>query len=253
MKIAIAGGCFTNQHNIPFHRLYHQTIKTKLEDTRIPVEIRTIRYERILKCPEKIMELEKDYSFDILLFHLRAEPLMRMTKLYYRYLNTQNKLRHSVNLPYLNILNPEKIDLLSLRPPQRPIDDHIKESSLYYLFRELNYLAGTLIGNKRFALNLVEKTVLQIYNFCLEKKISLLVIGPVSRPFSFFENRLSKHLNQTFEKLTDRKNIDYINLIKETCLENHAMFFKNGIHVSQSGHDEIADTIYRKLLLKIRT
>ena len=58
MKIAIIGGCFTDQNNIPFDRLCHQTLKRNIEAQGEQVEIRTMRYERISRCPEKIIDLK---------------------------------------------------------------------------------------------------------------------------------------------------------------------------------------------------
>ena len=248
MKIAIIGGCFTNQHNIPFDRLYHQTIKRKLENIGTQVEIRTIRYERISTCLEKIMELQRDYPFDLLLFHLRAEPIMRMSKLYYKYLNAEGKLKHDLNIPLMNILYSEKFDLLSQRQVSIQLDDNMIESKAYHSLRELNYLAGSLIGNRSFALKALEKTILEIHVFCMKKKLNFLLLGPVSRPFSRFEDNLSEEINRRFESVTKENSINYLNLIKKVSKDKESMFFKNGIHVSQAGHDEIARMICEKLI-----
>src|SRR4051812_29472807 len=99
MKIAIVGGCFTDQHNIPFNRLYHQTLKKNVEENGNDIEIRTLRYERISKSLEKIDRLHNEYHFDLLVFHLRTEPLMRMTKFYYKYFDNKGKLCHAINFP----------------------------------------------------------------------------------------------------------------------------------------------------------
>lgn len=248
MKIAIVGGCFTNQHNIEFSRLYHQTLKTFLKLNVENVEITTIRYERISKCLDKIIDLQHKNDFDLLIFHLRAEPIMRMSKLYYKYLNNEGKLRHSLNLPYLKIFYPEKFDLLSLRRFNHCENKNIKATKVYYLLREANYVLGTLLGNKSYALHSLRKLILDIQEFCNEKNINFLLLGPVSRPSSYFEDLLSERINKEFEELSKEESIKYLSLIRKKTNDNQPMFFENGIHVNQEGHDEIANMIYEKML-----
>ncbi len=248
MKIAIVGGCFTNQHNIPFNCLYHQNLKKMLEGYSENVEIITIRYERISKCLEKIIELQKVNDINLLIFHLRAEPIMRMSKLYYRYLNNDGKIKHALNLPYLKIFYPEKFDLLSQIRVNAQENIIKKESKVYHFLRETNYLLGSLIGNKKYALNVLKSTILQIRDVCFNGNVNFLLLGPVLRPFSKFEDKLSKEINNIFELLTKEKSIKYLSLIKNVTSNNIPMFFENGIHVSQAGHDEIANMIFKVII-----
>jgi hypothetical protein len=250
MKIAILGGCFTEQYNIPYNRLYHQTLKKFLCEKGKSVEIITRRYERISKCLGKITDLHKDFNFDLLIFHLRTEPIMRMSKLYYKYLNNTGKLKHSINLPYLNIFYPEKFDLLAQRQFNSEYHKSLKEGKIYHLLREINYFLGTLIGNKRYALKILIASILQIQEFCIHNRIEFLLLGPVSRPFSRFENKLSEDINKEFDFITKEKSIVYLNLIKRTTKDNKSMFFENGIHVSQAGHDDIASILYEQIINK---
>lgn len=247
MKIAIAGGCFTEQHNIPKDRLYHSTLQGLFKQDNKDIEIRTIRYERISKCAEKIVQLKSEYDFDLLLFHLRAEPLMRMSKLYYKYLNDAGELKHALNLPYFYMIYPEKFDvrLHTDRMIGNPMNPN--ESRFYHSLREANYMLGSWVGNKKYALEMLKNTILEIRDFCLVHKVKLLLLGPVLRPFSRFENSLSMEINDLFENLTRAESIKYLSLLKQATKNNESMFFENGIHVSQAGHDEIASMIYSAL------
>lgn len=249
MKIGIVGGCFTDQHNIPFESLYHQTLKRLLIANEEKLEIRTIRYERISKCATKTINFYDSYPFDLLIFHLRAEPIMRLSKLYYKYLDQQKKLRHSINFPPLNLIYPEKFDLLLNRQICSLRGDDTVETKFYHMLREANYSLGSLLGNKRYAFDLLEKSIIQINQFCASKNVNFLLLGPVSRPFSRFENRISEELNTRFEALSAQKSINYLNLLKPFTADGRSMFFENGIHVSQEGHDEIAQMIFDKIVL----
>jgi len=251
MKIAIAGGCFTTQHNIPPESLCHQILKNILEAKGISVEIKTIRYERISKCTEKIIELKNSFSFDLLIFHLRTEPVMRLSKLYYKYKNQEGQKKCSFNLPHLNVLYPEKFDLLSRRSFQTR-QTQSPESRIHHFLRETNYFMGSLIGNKKYAIRMMEKAIVQIQKFCQENNADFLLLGPVSRPFSKFEDQLSAEMSSRFETLARKKSIPYLALLKKTTNDHQPMFFDNGIHVSQAGHYEIASRIGEKLNKKIQ-
>lgn len=247
MKIAIVGGCFTEQHNIPFSCLYHQTLKDYLKEDDNNIEITTIRYERISKCLDKIIELKKTSDFDLLILHLRAEPLMRISKLYYKYLDDQGILHHAINLPYFKFFYTEKFDLLDHRRFTHQENIRLKSTKGYHILREANYILGSLIGNKIYALNILKRVVLDIQSFCKDKDINFLLLGPVSRPVSFFEDSLSRKINCMFEDISQKESISYLNLIKSRTKDHQPMFFENGIHVSQAGHNEIAEMIYMKI------
>lgn len=248
MKMVIAGGCFIQQHNIPFSKLYHQTIKRLLIENNIQVVIETLRYERISTCIDKIKQLKKIYDFDFLIFHLRAEPSMRLSKLYYKYLDDKGKLKHAFNLPFLKILYPEKFEILAQRRINSDIQLIENESKSHHILREINYLLGSFIGNKKFALLLLEKTTLQIQSFCTNNNIQFLLLGPVNRPFSYFENKLSEEISKKFEHVAKVYSIPYLSLLKMETSSNESMFFENGIHISQAGHNEIASMIYQKII-----
>src|ERR1035437_9609121 len=187
MKILIVGGCFTCQHNIESKRLYHQTILNKFIDSgSSDTQIQTISYERIAKTIDKIETIHKDFKFDLLIFHLRAEPLMRMVKLYYKYIDDEGKLCHSLNVPFFPILNAEKFDLLEVRRIRNSVINQ-DETPLYHSLRELNYGLGSIIGNKGRAMKSYAKFTEKIAVFCKNNSSDFLLLGPVSRPFSRFE------------------------------------------------------------------
>lgn len=243
MKILIIGGCFTTQHNIEFSRLYHQSLKKKMIDyTGQPTEINTIRYERIGKTLEKISDFHKAKDFDLLIFHLRTEPFMRLVKLYYKYINESQKQTGSLNLPFLNHLMSEKHDVLEQR--RINISNSSPEKKMHFYLRELNYHLGRLVGNKRKALKMYEGFLNEIVEYCHKQNKDLLVLGPASRPFSQFENRLSSDISDYFGKYSKDNKINYLELIGEKTGKQANMFFPNGQHVSQEGHDEVADKIF---------
>jgi len=197
MKILIVGGCFTCQHNIEFNRLYHQSLKKMLIQSGIDTaEISTIRYERIGMTLDKIAAFHQSNDFDLLIFHLRAEPFMRLVKTYYKYINQQGKLKHSINVPIFNIIMPEKYDMLENR--RINISTGTTETKIHSYLREVNYRIGNLLGNKKFAFKMYERFINEISAYCVKADKQFLLLGPVSRPFSVYENRLSSDINNHF-------------------------------------------------------
>ncbi len=246
MKILIVGGCFISQYNIDFDRLYHQTLKNRLIDSGMkPVEVETLRYERIGKTLEKIAALNNKYEFDLLIFHLRTEPFMRLVKLYYKYIGNNERLQHAFNLPFFNVLMPEKYELYTNR--RINISNNSEESKTHYYLRELNYRLGGLIGNKKHAMKLYKKFIDEVAAYCNENNKKFLLLGPASRPFSKYENKLSYTISKVFLEYSAKQQIEYLELVGERTKLNELMFFPNGQHVSQAGHDEIAEKIIMQM------
>ncbi|UOQ71335.1 hypothetical protein [Hymenobacter cellulosilyticus] len=214
MKLTVVGGCFPVQHNISQAGLYHQTLKRELQQTgRVAaVEVDVIRYERFQNCLAKIAASHARQPIGALLFHLRAEPVLRLLKLYYRYLDDAGRLRHALNLPFLQLVQPEKYDLLTVRPrTPAPIVPR-PETPRRRRLRELNYRAGYVLGNRRFAFRQYERLVNSILEFCTRHAIPLVIIGPVSRPASVYENQLSAALHEYIaSRLPASAAVQYLN------------------------------------------
>jgi len=246
MRILIVGGCFTCQHNIEYARLYHQSLKNMFIDRGdLDTEISTIRYERIGMTLEKIVTFRQSNDFDLLIFHLRTEPFMRLVKLYYKYLNHHRELKHSFNVPYFNIIMPEKYDLLENRRVNCSSDTN--ETKIHHYLREANYYVGSLMGNMKYAFKIYERFIDEISTYCNNTNKRFLLLGPVSRPSSVFENRLSYEISNHFTKYSNSRSIDYLELIGEQTSKAQNMFFSNGQHVSQEGHDEVAQKIFNRI------
>lgn len=243
MKALIVGGCFTCQHNISFERLYHQSIRNKFIDGGdLDIEIKTITYNRLSRVLNKIEKVREVYPFDLLIFHLRTEPLLGMIKIYYKYPDEYGCLRRFLNVP-LNRL-PVEVKQYNAVPIGNTQSLKKNDTILHKYMRQLNYYIGSVVGNKKRAIDLYEKCVLGLTGYCKENCVQFLLLGPASRPVSKFENRLSRDISGAFKSLTDREQLNYLELLGERTADNKPMFFDNGVNVSQEGHDEIADKIF---------
>lgn len=248
MNISFAGGCFTKQTYIPFEGHYHQTVKTILENKlKQTVNSSIIRYERLSKTIDKIENQIKTGGIDLLVFHLRTEPAMRMSKFYYKFLTENNILKHAVNLPWNKNISPEKYDMLHSR--RIAFDSFLFQESPFVRFmREMNYRIGTLIGNRKRAIRLHSEFIIQLNDFCKKNNIILLLIGPVARPCSSFENKLSELINKKFKNFSGNFNIHYLEIIGLETNGGESLFMENMQHVSQAGHNYIGEKIAQKVI-----
>ena len=248
MRLTIVGGCFPVQHNIEPARLYHATLCGLLapHGPAGAPEVEVVRYERFENCLQKIRAAHARQPTQVLLFHLRAEPVMRLAKLYYRYLDDQGRVRHTLNLPGQARATPERFDLLTRPQPAAPAAPP-PESAARRRLRQLNLRLGAWAGNRRRALRHYQTLVAAVAGFCRAEGIRLLLIGPVSRPCTREENRLSEQLNAYFEEFARRQGLAYLPTLGTADAAGQPLFFPNGMHVSPAGHDRIAQLLYQRL------
>lgn len=243
----IVGGCFTQQHNIEPSRLYHQLLKTKMNlDASVELELDIIRYERLTKCLEKVTSVTKIRKPHLLLFHIRPEPLLRISKLCYRYKNDKGNLKISINLAFLT-----KILAEDLKYKIAPIDrtyEYPTESFAHHLLVDFNHLFGIIIGNFRYGLKRYLDLVLEINKYCKSNDIRFITIGPVSRPHTFLENKLASKLDRFIESAIKLYDIPYVKCIGVFSDEKRKLFSEEGIFVNEEGHDRVANLIYDALI-----
>ncbi|MGI4874192.1 MAG: hypothetical protein ACRYFX_23775 [Janthinobacterium lividum] len=246
MHLTIVGGCFPVQHNIAPGQFYHDTLRALLAPDcggQWP-ELAIVRYERLSNCLAKVAAAHARQPTQVLLFHVRAEPVMRLAKFYYRYLNARQQVRHSLNLPWGAPGQPERYTL-SARPQPAPAPP--PETSLRRALRQLNLRVGAWLGNRHRALRQYDALVLALAGFCHREGIRLLLIGPVSRPCASEENRLSQQLHAHYLAFADQHGLDYLAVLGETDAAGAPLFFPDGIYVSAAGHTRIGHLLYRQL------
>jgi citrate lyase beta subunit len=244
VHFTFVGGCFPVQWDILYEDIFHQTLKREVESNLdVNFKINIIRYEKFGDCLEKISRYKSKNPIDYLVFHIRPEPFLRLTKLYYKYLDTDFKLRHSFNLPFLRILNPEKYDLLRLSQ-RSDYSITSKQSKFHKTLVNFNYLSGYCIGNEKYALNKYLNLVGEVIGYCDKKNIKLIVLGPAKRSGTFMETILSEKLEKFVNKHLSGKNINYVDgMVKHT--QNGVRYFnENGIHATKLYHDLIAKRLY---------
>ncbi len=249
IKILIVGGCFPVQENIPSKDLYHQILKKKLgKYDEINLEIKIIRYDLIPQCYTAIVEAINIDKPDWILFHLRAEPILGLSKLYYEY-HDKNKMRtlsitaSSINFKYRKKY-PAGDETKNKKSSGRLLNS---QSSLRYILREINYFCGKIVGNMTSAFALYLDLLKQIITLCKNNNIELIITGPVSRPHTFFEDYLSRKLHFFINSSLGNNGMIYLNCLGRSSQNGESLFFDDHIMVNENGHRRIAELIYTAL------
>ncbi|MFZ4546972.1 MAG: hypothetical protein ACOYN4_06045 [Bacteroidales bacterium] len=247
IHFTFVGGCFPVQGDILFEDIFHQSLKREIESKLdVNFKINIIRYEKFGNCLEKISNHQSKSPVDYLVFHIRPEPFLRLTKLYYKYLDSKNQFRHSLNLPFLRILNPEKFDLLRLSQ-RNDYTSTDKPSKLHKSLVNFNYLSGYCIGNLDFALKKYLNLVKEINEYCEKHDIKLIVLGPAKRSGTIMEAIFSERLEKYMYKHLKNNRLNFVDgMVNHT--ENGVKYFnENGIHATKLYHDLIAKRLYNAI------
>ena len=244
INFTFVGGCFPVQHNILFEDLFHQKLKKKLENlNQVKLNINIIRYERFDSCLSKIATYQKSNPVDVLVFHIRPEPFLRLVKFYYKYVDNNGKLNHSFNIPLFKSVNPEKYDLLILGRRFEMITKQ-NDSGFHKMMVDLNYKTGNFFGNKKYALKKYYALVSSVINYCQYLDIKVIILGPAARCNTISEPTLCRELDGYFKKKLEDKNIIYIDGLDGHSENLEPYFHSNGIHVTERYHELIAGRLY---------
>ena len=249
MRLILVGGCFPVQHNIPAERLYYRTTLRVLAEAGVCATAAVGRYERFatgLAAAETAVG-PSPLPADVLVFHLRAEPVLRASRLVYTYLDDAKRRRRS-----LTVLGrcpaAERHDVLAARPATPPSPPP-PPGPLRDLLVAANYRLGRAVGNEAAALRAYARLVVAVEALARERSVRLLFVGPVSRPCRASEDALSGRVEQAFAAPLASRGTVYLPVLGRADEHGQDLFFPNGIHVSQAGHDRIGRRIAERILL----
>jgi len=247
INMTFVGGCFPVQNDILFEDLFHQKLKRRIEsEFKINFNINIIRYEQFNRCLKKIKTYNESSPIDILVFHVRPEPFLRLVKIYYRYLDNNGKLKKSLNFPSLKISNSEKYDNSKF---EKGIiyNAYEKETLFHKLLIDLNYLIGQTFCNLRVAIKKYYELTLDISNYCKRKNIKLLILGVGYRNNTPYAKYLCKRLNNYLRIKYWDQNITYIENLSLLSQSTNQFFENDDIHASDKYHELIAELLFNEL------
>lgn len=247
INLTFVGGCFPVQDNILFEDLFHQVLKREIESRyKIGLNFNIIRYERFDSCMKKISGYNRNNPINILIFHIRPEPFLRLVKFYYKYSDNNGKIKRSFTIPFLSSAKPEKYDLLILN---RRFNSRTKtnDSKFHKFLINFNYRTGSLLGNElnaqRKFLNLINNVV----DYCKSSRITPVLLGPALRTNTSYEPILCMRLNNFIKSSLENSNTIFINGTDVYTDKNEPLFHFNGILANEKYHELIGERICRAI------
>lgn len=241
VKITFVGGCFPVQHNIVFEDVFHQKLKEALnKEFNCHAYFHIIRYERFIDIVEKIEKSTKKFTPEILILSIRPEPYLRLIKLLYKHIDNNGIFKWSLNLPYFNVLSPEKYDMLTLGRKYRH-SSNLKKSLFHKFLITINYLLGKLIGNQKYAIDKYKELITKVEDYCNKSGIELILLGPNIRSNTYLEPGFCGDLDRSI-KTDNFKN--YIHGLESISEDGQPLIMENGIHVNENYHELIANRLF---------
>ena len=237
------GGCFPVQGGILFEELFHQQLKGEANlHYDLNFNINIIRYERFKGCLDKLKAHAEHHPIDLMIFCVRPEPVLRLTKLYYKYIDAGGRKRRMLHLPIFGIRLPVKNR--AEHPPNNFHGTSGAASNKFWI--NLNYLLGFLIGNNHVALKNYLFLVADLKQYCSTHDIPMMIMGPAIRTNTLMEKFLSYKLESYLEKRMDIPEDKFIRG-SDLVSDGQGLFNENGIHANEHYHRLIAVRIFKTI------
>lgn len=244
-NFTFAGGCFPVQRNIPFDNLFHQKLKNRMEeDFNLQFNINIIRYELLCTVVNKINYQIQKIPADVLIFSIRPEPLLRLTKTYYKYIDRNGNLKKTINMGFTTMHQSEKADLLLLLPEINNTPQ--KQFGIKKLLVNMNYFTGFVTGNYWRARKKYLSVVYEVIKLCSEKGINCVMLGSPQRTNTFAEKFLSRKFNRFIQKKLNNLGEKFINGEIENSTINELIFME-GIYAPEKYHEIICNELYQRI------
>lgn len=246
IKIGIICGCLPSQYGIESSDLYHQVLSRKLEqEMNQQVDIASVWYTTLADSYPNSVRMIETKGPDIVFYHVRPDPYLRLSKLRLRYLDKSGLVLSKWNFNAEDGMIIDRDDNVERSPLRK------KSGSMRRLVRLLNYGAGYLMGSNAAAIRKEELVIGALVRYADEKALPLLIIGPASRPRSLAENRLLFKLEKRLKTRFGRNN--YVSCFGSQDEQGNALFMEDGVHVNKKGHFRFSELIFpvlKKILIK---
>lgn len=231
LNIAIVGGCALTQRSIPKENRFFSIAKRKLEtEQNSKVSFLFSSYESFYQLEETVLKQLAKKKPDLLIIHLRPQPLLRISKLFLRANNLNIKL---------NPILTSKKNYPQNENMQLPI---VSNFTTKPLFMGLNILLGRLFLVHKIVATQILESLKNIESVCIKHNIQFMILGISPQPKSLQGNYCCKSLNDFLKSKCNDLTISYIDTFNTL---NDLEYFQNDcIHLSDLGHNKLGETFY---------
>ena len=240
--IAFLAGCINNQRNFPRESHYHAVLKTSLSRMySADLNFNFAVYHAYGQLFEKATGLISKNRPDILVIFIRPFPFLILNKPLVKYEESDNRKVRDMH-PALFFRNkfewPEKYFI------------NIKEASSAkcvsrskFELRDLNLLAGIILGLNRWAMKFVLQELKRVISLCRQENIELIFLGMPQNRESIIGSYICSFMNKKLISEFSKTNVIYLNIHSEKDANGQPIFFGDGIHFNEAGHLFLKDNL----------
>jgi len=240
--IDFLAGCINNQRNFPRESHYHAVLKKSLSRLySTDLNFNFAVYHAYRQLYEKVTGLISKNRPDILVIFIRPFPFLILNKPLVKYEENDHRKVRDIH-PSLFFRNkfgwPEKYFR------------NIKEASPETLvsrnkfgFRDLNLLAGIMLGLNRWARKFVLQELRRVIVLCRQENIELIFLGMPQNRESIVGSHICTIMNKKLISEFSKTNVNYLNIHSEKDKNGQPIFFGDGIHFNETGHLFLKDNL----------
>ena len=179
--------------------------------------------------------IEKN-DVDFLFLVIRQFPLMPLHKPLIKYENSKGGINWMLHPALLN----RKLNWNEKLTEYHTMHEYVHKEKARFGFRDMNLLAGYILGLYDWASRFVLQEVLKVRDFCKNKNISLIVLSTQQYPTSFIGNLACKRISAIQGKQFAENHIQFINIIDLGT----EYFSEDMVHFSAECHALIAEKLF---------
>lgn len=238
MKIGFIAGCINIPTRIDAKDLYYVVLLRELQEKypHIMWESCVDIYSAYSQVIEKANTFLEKNEPQILCFFIRFFPLMVLYKPLVKYENAKKEKAWA--------FHPALFSPKADWNPQfsRFVTETGYQFSIRRRFagRDLNLLAGKMLGLHAWANRYVCKQIKSLHDICTKKGVKLIVVSPPRNPESYMGNIVCQEITECLNSFCAQENISFANIYHPLDIVN---FEKDAVHYNAQGHRRMAEIV----------
>ncbi len=230
LRLGIAGGCLNTGYGlIPLSKVYHRVLAKRVKsarDARLRVHLASLESHEPgdhLRSVDKLLEKR---NVEALIYQVRPEFLWMQTTWIWK-----RRERTGPGSIRLNSCH-RAADGWTLKTPDcRPIGK----------LRGLNWSLGRLFGKENQAWNCVRDMLTEVKNACDRRDVRFAVLGSIAGPW--YLPSFHDHAHNKVNGIIHDLDIPFIDLRAALTETDDTIWFEDGRHLNETGHERIAETV----------
>lgn len=238
-NIGFIGGCINKQGGISRDDLYYSIMTKSLKQSKLDYQISLgsyLSFDQLVSQTQQFISKKKP---DIIFLFIRPFPLMPLQKPFVKYDKadgTQGWVIHPA-------LFSRQLVWKDLLTKNQSANDYVFTPRNKIGLRDLNLVAGILLGMHHWTRRYIAKQIQLVQQFCEQNNIQLKIISPPQNPESVIANLTCKWFTNFLDRYCRQQHLEFID-INSFSIDK---FEQDGIHFNINGHQQLGQLIYGNL------